>query len=247
MSAVRELANRYVDQSAVLDPILATSRGVTGYDGEMTDYSPEGHAARTALDRKALGELSQIRPLTEPDRIAVDVMTERLQVAVDQEEAGERLRDLRIIGSPFQSIRQCFDLMATATERDWEIIATRMERVPQALTSFEAALREGLSRGVVAARRQALVCADQGARWSGGKNGSALLTELCLQDAHGIQCVQTAVAFERVSLELISVGAAQPAQHVLLDQIALFDAFTDHLNYQVVPCPTFVTASGRAR
>jgi len=178
VSAVRELANRYVDQSAVLDPILATSRGVTGYDGEMTDYSPEGHAARTALDRKALAELSQIRALTESDRIAVDVMTERLQVAVDQEEAGERLRDLRIIGSPFQSIRQCFDLMATATERDWEIIATRMERVPHALTSFEAALREGLSRGVLAARRQALVCADQGARWSGGKNGSAFFPTL---------------------------------------------------------------------
>ncbi len=178
MSAVRELANRYVDQSAVLDPILATSRGVTGHDAEMTDYSPEGQAARTALDRKTLAELSQIRPLTEPDRVAGDVMRERLQVSVDQDEAGERLRDLRIIGSPFQSIRDCFDLMATATEQDWEIIGSRMERVPQALASFEAALRQGLNRGVVAARRQALVCADQGARWSGRKNGSAFFPTL---------------------------------------------------------------------
>jgi uncharacterized protein (DUF885 family) len=178
VSAVHELASRYVDRSAVLDPIAATSRGVTGHDAEMTDYSPEGQAARTALDRTTLGELSQIRPLTEPDRIAADVMRERLQVAVDQDEAGERLRDLRIIGSPFQSIRQCFDLMGTAAERDWEIIAARMERVPQALTSFEAALRAGLSRGVLAARRQALVCADQGARWSGRKNGSAFFPAL---------------------------------------------------------------------
>jgi len=162
----------------VLDPILATSRGVTGHDAEMTDYSPEGQAARTALDRKTLAELSQIQPLTEPDRIAANVMRERLQVSVDQDEAGERLRDLRIIGSPFQSIRQCFDLMATATERDWEIVASRMERVPQALASFEAALREGMNRGVVAARRQALVCADQGARWSGRKNGSAFFPAL---------------------------------------------------------------------
>jgi uncharacterized protein (DUF885 family) len=169
LSAVRELASRYVDQSAGLDPILATSRGVAGHDAEMTDYSPEGQAARTALDRKTLTELSGIRPMTEPDRIAADVMRERLAVAVDQADAGERLRDLRIIGSPFQSIRQCFDLMPTATEADWEVIATRMERVPHALASFEAALREGLSRKVVAARRQALVCADQGATWSGQK------------------------------------------------------------------------------
>ncbi len=187
MSAVRELGNRYVDQSAVLDPILATSRGVTGHDAEMTDYSPDGQAARTALDRRTLAELSQIRPLTEPDRMAADVMRERLQVAIDQDQAGERLRDLRIIGSPFQSIRQCFDLMATATDADWEVIAARMERVPQALASFESALREGQRRGVVAARRQALVCADQGATWSGQKTARPFFETLAAKsDARGM-------------------------------------------------------------
>src|SRR5437870_7200274 len=133
----------------------------------MTDYSPDGHAARAALDRTTLAQLSQIRPLPEPDRMAADVMRERLQVAIDQDQAGERLRDLRVIGSPFQTIRQCFDLMATATEHDWELVASRMERVPQALRSFEAGLREGVNRGVLAARRQALACAKQGEAWSG--------------------------------------------------------------------------------
>ncbi len=170
----------------MLDPILATSRGVTGHDAEMTDYSPDGQAARAALDRKTLAELSQIGPLSEPDRLAVQVMLERLQVAVDQDQAGERLRDLRIIGSPFQSIRQCFDLMATATDTDWELIASRMERVPQALASFEAALREGQRRGVVAARRQALVCADQGATWSGQKAARPFFETLAAKsDARG--------------------------------------------------------------
>src|SRR5207244_10284379 len=112
----------YVAQSARLHPLLATPRGVTGHDAEMTDSPPDGQAARAALDRTTLAELSQIRPLSEPDRLAVEVMRERLQVAIDQDQAGERLRDLRIIGSPFQSIRQCFDLMATATDADWELI-----------------------------------------------------------------------------------------------------------------------------
>ena len=144
----------------------------------MTDFSPEGHAARATLDRNTLGELSRIQPLSEPDRMAAAVMHERLQVALDQDEAGERLRDLRIIGSPFQSIRQCFDLMATSTEADWEVIAARMERVPQALASFEAALRKGQSRRIVAARRQALVCADQGAAWSGQKEAPPFFATL---------------------------------------------------------------------
>ena len=74
-----------------------------------------------------------------------------------------------------------------------------------------------------------------------------LLTKLCLQNAHRLQCVQAAVAFERVRLEGIAIGVAQPAQQVLLNQIAFFDAFADHLNNQVVLDPTFVTASGRAR
>jgi uncharacterized protein (DUF885 family) len=175
----------------VLDPILATARGVTGHDAEMTDYSPDGQAAREALDRETLAQLSQIRPLTEADRLAADVMRERLQVAVDQDQAGERLRDLRIIGSPFQSIRQCFDLMATATSADWELIATRMERVPQALASFESALREGRRRGVVAARRQALACADQGATWSGQKQARPFFEALAAKsDALGNATLQ---------------------------------------------------------
>ena len=84
-----------MDESSVLDPIIATSRGVTGHDAEMTDYSPDGQAARTALDRTTLRDLSGLRPATGPDRIAAEVIHERLQVAIDQAEAGERLRDLR--------------------------------------------------------------------------------------------------------------------------------------------------------
>jgi uncharacterized protein (DUF885 family) len=91
-SPVRELASRYVERSSALDPILATSRGVTGHDAEMTDYSPDGQAARTAHDRETLAELARLRPVTVPDRIAADVMRERLQVGIDQDEAGERLR-----------------------------------------------------------------------------------------------------------------------------------------------------------
>src|SRR5438067_10180 len=178
LSPVYELADRYVDRSAVLDPILATSRGVVGHDAEMTDYSPEAQAKRAALDRETLAELSQLQPLTAADRIAVEVMRERLEVAVDQYEAGERLRDLRIIGSPYQSIRQCFDLMASTTDQDWEIVATRMESVPRALRSFEAALRVGAERGIVAARRQALSCAEQGSTWSGQKESPAFFLSL---------------------------------------------------------------------
>lgn len=168
MSAIYELANTYVERWASLDPIGATARGIPGHDAELTDFSPEGAAARAELDRSTLRTLATLRPDGEPSRIAADVMQERLAAALDRHDAGEWIRELRVIGSPVQAVRQCFDLMPTTSQDDWETIAARMSRVPDALASFRATLREGLQRGVTAARRQALACAEQARVWSGG-------------------------------------------------------------------------------
>ena len=60
-----------------------------------------------------------------------------------------------------------FDLCPRETDEDWERIATRMSRVPDALAGFTESLRHGLATGRIAARRQALVCADQAATLGG--------------------------------------------------------------------------------
>ena len=70
-------------------------------------------------------------------------MQERLHNVVDQYELGERLRDLRVIGSPVGSIRACFDLMAYDTPDDRDIVRRRMLAVPGALTNFTASLARG--------------------------------------------------------------------------------------------------------
>ena len=97
-------------------------------------------------------------------------MSERLQLSIELHEAGEELRALRIIGSPVQEVRSCFDLMAYDSEHDWEIAARRLARVPESIASLETALREGMARGLVAARRQALGCAQQAATWGGDES-----------------------------------------------------------------------------
>lgn len=178
MAGITELASEYVDRYAALDPVGATSMGVPGHDAEMTDYSPDGAAARDALDRETMQALEAVRPSNDHERIGADVMRERLAVALDRYQAGEHLRSVRIMASPFSEIRDCFDLMATDSVEDWETIAARMERVPQGLKSFEAALREGINKGEVAARRQALACAEQGYTWSGQRGTSGFFTSL---------------------------------------------------------------------
>ena len=54
-------ARTYVERLAELDPVSATARGIVGYDDKMTDYSPEGIAARTDLDRTTLTELGGLK------------------------------------------------------------------------------------------------------------------------------------------------------------------------------------------
>src|SRR3954451_14438484 len=151
MSEVYDIADRYVLAYAALDPVAATDAGVAGHDHQLTDYSPEASDERDELDRVTLAALERAKRADDRDRIAADVMTERLRLAVELHDAGEELRALRIIGSPVQDIRSCFDLMAYDTEADWEIAARRLARVPDSLSSFEAALREGINRGVVSA------------------------------------------------------------------------------------------------
>ena len=74
-------------------------------------------------------------------------MRERLELALTEYDAGERLRDLRVLGSPVQTVRMAFDLMARDTADDWQVIAERMALVPQGLSSIEAALAEGAAAG----------------------------------------------------------------------------------------------------
>ena len=73
------------------------------------------------------------------------MMRERLTLQLAEADAGERLRDLRIIGSPIQEVRQCFDLMPYDTDDDWDVATERMTKLPAALESIEASLREGVA------------------------------------------------------------------------------------------------------
>jgi uncharacterized protein (DUF885 family) len=177
MATVRELADRYVEEMAALDPVEATAVGIAGHDEELTDYSPDGIAARAELDRRtlaALGELASIggSALDDAERAAAAVMKERIEARLLHADTHEHLRDLAVLGSAVQHVRQVFDLMDTSTDEGWERIATRMAAVPECLASLRAAYAAGSDAGVVAARRQALGCAQQAAVW-GGLEGDA--------------------------------------------------------------------------
>ncbi|MGE5596874.1 MAG: DUF885 domain-containing protein, partial [Hyphomicrobiales bacterium] len=185
LSPVFQLADRYVEELARLDPVFATSIGIRGFDTEYTDYSPEGLAQRAELQRRTLAELAATPAEGDRDRVATAFMRERLEAGLALHESGEDLRAVRIIGSPAGSIRQVYDLMPKETAADWEVIAARMERVPTALASFRQALEEGRARGRMAARRQAVEASVQAATWAGEREARPFFATL-VEGARGI-------------------------------------------------------------
>lgn len=172
MSRIYEIADQYVNNLTELDPVLATHVGVAGFDDRLTDYSPDGAAERADLARSTLAQLQQAPIENDADRIARDAMAERLSVGLQQFELLEHLRDLNVIASPFQSLRQVFDLMPRATLDDWRNIAHRFAAVPDALRRYQRALNAGIERALVASTRQSEGCAQQADVWSGRSEGT---------------------------------------------------------------------------
>ena len=169
MSQIYDIANDYVERYAALNPLSATSIGVPGFDDKMSDFSPQGADANADLNRRTIAALNAASVEGERDRIARDAMLDDLQTSLDTHDAGEHLRSLRVLGSPFQGIRMIFDLMPRETEEDWRNIAARMSLVPEGLASYRQSLVEGARQSKTSSRRQASECAKQARVWSGAE------------------------------------------------------------------------------
>jgi len=166
VSTVDEIADRYVDQSARLDPVSATATGIAGHDDRMTDLTPDGFAARAELDRATIAALRDAPATAERERVARDAMLERLGVAVERYDAGDATSQLNVIASWVQDVRQVFDLMPADGAEAQRNIAARMAAVPAAYAGLRQTYAEAAARGRVAAARQVAACARQCAEWS---------------------------------------------------------------------------------
>lgn len=166
LSPIFALSDRFVAESAALDPFSATSRGIPGFEDLATDYSPEGVLERADHMRATLTELASLTPTTSDDRLAKEVITERLGASLLVHDTGDWMRPVRALAAPFSTIRSTFDLMSRDGDEAWDNIAARLEAAPGALEGVRRTLDVGRAAGVVAAKRQAAVVADQCGRWA---------------------------------------------------------------------------------
>ncbi|WP_328463180.1 DUF885 domain-containing protein [Actinoplanes sp. NBC_00393] len=166
MGRIDELANRYVDEWAELNPTGATAVGISGYDDKIDDLSPEGFAAQAELLRRTINDLDVVDPEHESEQVAKDAMLERLGLELARFDAGYAATDVSVISSGLHGLRMAFDVMPTEGEEAVANIAARLNAFPDALEQYRRTLLEGADSGLISARAQLLAVAEQCDAWT---------------------------------------------------------------------------------
>ncbi|WP_396641342.1 DUF885 domain-containing protein [Microbacterium sp.] len=160
------IAESWVDTLAELSPTLGTYIGRMEHADRFDDFSPEGHARFAEEARHTLTALDAAQPTDPIDDITRTDLSSELRLALELHDIRWNLRDLNVIASPAQEIREVFDLMPTSTADDWEVIARRLGAVKGAVEGYTASLREGVRQGIVPARRQVVEVLTQISRYT---------------------------------------------------------------------------------
>ncbi|SMD23351.1 DUF885 domain-containing protein [Kibdelosporangium aridum] len=175
-AGVHGASERFVDEYATLDPITATYAGLTGYESEMTDFSPDGHRQRTELASRAVREIQALEPADETEKAAKAHFLERIGLELELAEAGLDIGNINVISSPAQNVRAVFDLLPAQTAEHWADIHALLAKVPAAVDGIKASLTDAANRNQLAALRQVTKVAEQCETWSGGKGESFFKT-----------------------------------------------------------------------
>jgi uncharacterized protein (DUF885 family) len=158
------IAETWVDTELDLFPEYRVYLGRAGHEGEYADYSPEGAERVISEVRKTLASIQAATPVDAVDEITKMDLSRELQLQIDKHDAGFDQRDLNVIASAPQSLRDIFDLMPTDSEEDWSHVATRMRKLPAAMDGYIRTLRTGIAAGNVPAIRQVREVVAQAAK-----------------------------------------------------------------------------------
>jgi uncharacterized protein (DUF885 family) len=160
-SPIFELSDRYISSLAAISPISATFLGIPGYDDKLDDFSLVGSERRADLVRRTLQDLSVLEPQDDIDRIAKDVMSERLQSELALHDSSESEILWNVIKSPVSRIRNVFEMMSFQTDADFANCTARFNLVAGAYKSWLSSIDDLAKVGKVTSRRQTLAVAEK--------------------------------------------------------------------------------------
>jgi uncharacterized protein (DUF885 family) len=164
---IDRIAEDWVTTLADLDPSVATWIGIPGRLDDYEDLSPAGHEKLMTEARAVLEKMRSATPADDVDWVTKTDLINELELAVESDEAGLWMRDVNVIASPAQGIRDILDLMPTETEQNWSDIAGRLGNLPRAIDGYIETLRLGIEKGVTPAKRQVREVIEQARKHAG--------------------------------------------------------------------------------
>lgn len=160
MTGISSLSETYVDELAAADPCLAAMLGISGHDGELTDYSPDGVEARRDLTARTLRELNTVEVTGDADRLAAGVLRERLEVELALA-AVDAHAELNAMDSPPVRIRQAIEVLDQGEDTSWSDLHDRVRGVPSAMAGLRRTLERARQHGRPSPVRQIIGCAEE--------------------------------------------------------------------------------------
>lgn len=160
-SELDSIADAWVAKMAELSPSFATYIGRKGFDDKLDDFSPEAIQDHLEESKKFYQQIKNSAVTDKVDAVTKDAMLEDFELEFEMHESGLWKRNLDVIASPAQGIREIFDLSPTDGEDAWENLAKRMRSVPEAIDGYIRTLRLGIESGDTPAERQVKMTIEQ--------------------------------------------------------------------------------------
>lgn len=154
LTPIDKLANEVIALAVSRYPSYATYLGRPGGERHMDDHSPDALKQDRDDAASAKAKLENLTPLDDVDEVTKDALLQSLNKEIRTYESGLYFRNMNNIASPAQDVRSIFDISPTATEQDWDNLASRMNKVGKSLEGYAETLRVGIANNDAPARRQ---------------------------------------------------------------------------------------------
>ena len=160
-SEIFAISDEYIDTLGRMSPIEATSLGIPGYDHLLDDFSIAAETKAADYRRDVLMRIKAMAPIDEIDRIAKEVLIERVEASLKLFDSKESFITYGPITNPAASIRSIFTLMNTEGPEAISNVTSRLNAIGAALDSWKSTIEEMNAFGKGTSRRQVLAVSDQ--------------------------------------------------------------------------------------
>ena len=173
-SEIFAISDEYIDALGRMSPSAATFLGIPGYDHLLDDFSIAAETKVADYRRDVLSRVKAMQPIDEIDRIAKEVLIERVEASLKLFDSKEAFITYGPIANPVSHIRSIFTLMNTEGDEAISNITSRLNAIGGALDSWKSTLEDMHAQGLGTSQRQVLGVADQlDTHGSGGYAGMA--------------------------------------------------------------------------